>query len=528
MSKKTIAKDITLVIPMSGIGRRFQEAGYEKPKPLIEVDKGKSMIEYVVRMFDGVGRVIFICNERHLSNTDMRSVLNACAPGCTILQTPDGVRSGPVDAVLSVADSIPLDSEVIVSYCDYGTVWDFGGFLSDVDDRGLDGSIACYRGFHPHMLGTDNYAFCRHQDDMLLEIKEKQPFTDDRMSEWASNGTYHFRSGDIMLRYFRELVDLGISIRGEYYVSMVYNLMVRDGLRVGIYGIDKMLQWGTPHDLEVYQRWSRYFSAKGKGQPRPTNPAGTTLVLPMAGQGSRFAERGYSTHKPFLPVDGAPMVVAAVKCLPKSDRQVFVCRGEHLDLAGEILEAHFPGSQVCSVEGTTEGQACTCEVGIHELDLDPGSPIMISACDNGASYDPVGLQALLDDESVDVVVWSFRNNPTSKHKPNMYSWLDVDEGMGVRRVHCKSFPFEDPMRSHAIIGTMFFRECRHFLDGLRANYEAGHRTNGEFYVDDVINRCVESGLRVKAFEVTDYICWGTPDDYMTYNYWKDHFEKNRQ
>jgi hypothetical protein len=44
-------------------------------------------------------------------------------------------------------------------------------------------------------------------------------------------------------------------------------------------------------------------------------------------------------------------------------------------------------------------------------------------------------------------------------------------------------------------------------------------------VDDVINQNIKSGLNVKVFEVENYICWGTPSDYKTYNYWKEHFVK---
>ena len=32
-----------LIIPMSGIGKRFQEAGYKKPKPLIAKSKAPSV-----------------------------------------------------------------------------------------------------------------------------------------------------------------------------------------------------------------------------------------------------------------------------------------------------------------------------------------------------------------------------------------------------------------------------------------------------------------------------------------------------
>jgi len=40
----------------------------------------------------------------------------------------------------------------------------------------------------------------------MIEIKEKQSFTDDKMNEYASNGTYYFQSGKIMKKYFRKLV----------------------------------------------------------------------------------------------------------------------------------------------------------------------------------------------------------------------------------------------------------------------------------------------------------------------------------
>jgi len=77
--------------------------------------------------------------------------------------------------------------------------------------------------------------------------------------------------------------------------------------------------------------------------------------------------------------------------------------------------------------------------------------------------------------------------------------------------------------SHVIIGTMFFRKAKYFIDGLHKNYNENIRTNEEFYVDDVINQNIKDNLNVKVFEVDNYICWGTPDDYETYLYWLDFF-----
>lgn len=513
--------NIQLIIPMSGIGKRFIDAGYETPKPLIEVD-GKPMIEHVINLFPGVTDITFIVNENHLQNTNMREILIRISPNCKIVSVGFEKCKGPVDTVNKVIDVIDDNKEIIISYCDYGTYWNFQEFLEST--KNYDGSIPCYKGFHPHMLGSDNYAFCKEQNNELIQIKEKEPFTNNKMNEFASNGTYYFKKGRYIKKYFKELVDLNINVNGEFYVSLVYNLLIRDGLKINIFEIENMLQWGTPYDLEIYKGWSDYFTNITKPQEKIYDKE-TTLILPMSGKGSRFSEKGYQLPKPFLGVDGKPMFINAVECLPQSGDNVFICLKEHLekyDINNQIKKI-YDKFKVIDIENTTSGQACSCEIGIKESNLSLDNPILISACDNGVYYDTKKYKELLLDETIDVIVWSFRNNQTSKINPNMYSWLDVDNNDNIKSVSCKKFIFDNPLKTHAIIGTMFFRKASYFMDGYLKNIELKYTTNNEFYVDDVINRCISSGLNVKVFEVNNYICWGTPDDYETYNYWKNFF-----
>lgn len=509
---------------MSGIGKRFVESGYIEPKPLIEVD-GKPIIQHVVSLFSGVTDITFICNKTHLEKTNMRKILSNLYPLSKILEVPDDLKKGPVYAVSKIFEHIEDEKEIIVSYCDYGTVWDFEKFLST--RHSYDGLIPCYRGFHPHMLGSDNYAFCKMNGDFICEVKEKEPFTSNKMNEFASNGTYYFKSGKLLKKYFKELIDLNINVNGEYYISLVYNLLIKDGLKVGVFEIKKMLQWGTPYDLEIYKGWSNYFKNKKPIEVRC--PQNTTLILPMAGKGSRFSEVGYDLPKPFLPVDNSVMVVEAVKCLPKTDNKIFICLEDHFKNYNitETLSEYFNKIKISKISEVTEGQAITCEIGIREFKINLEEPILISACDNGIYYDPKIVQKLLDDENIDIIVWSFRNNQSSKLSPNSYAWLDVDSENNIKHVSCKKFIYDDPLKTHAIIGTMFFRKAKYFLDGLNKNKNQNIRTNNEFYVDDVLNQNIKDGLIVKVFEVNNYICWGTPNDYRTYNYWNEHFLKNQ-
>lgn len=513
-----------IIIPMSGIGKRFIEAGYHVPKSLISIEN-KPIIEHVINLFPGETKFTFICNDLHLKETNMKDILKKLVPKCNIFEVSVENRKGPVDAILQAQELIEDDEEVIVSYCDYGTKWNYLKFKEEINQTGVNGGIACYKGFHPHMLGTDNYAFVKETNMFMDEIQEKKPFTNNKMNEYASNGTYYFKSGFILKKYFQKLVDFNISINNEFYVSMVYNLMKQDGLKTLVYEIEKMLQWGTPKDLEEYLVWSNYFLKRIIGFNEDFRDLkDTTLILPMAGAGSRFFNVGYKDPKPLLDIEGLPMVIQAVKCLPETNNKIFICQNEHLSRygIGEMIQKHYPDSKILGIDYVTDGQACTCELAFKNYELDDEKPIMISACDNGVYYDIDEYNKLVLDDSVDIIIWSFSNNPTSKLYPHMYAWLDVDSEGYIHRVSIKK-PFDDCENKYAIIGTMLFKKTKYFKEGLDIIYRENLRTNGEFYVDNLIEPLIKKGYKAKIFDVSNYLCWGTPNDYKTYNYWFDYF-----
>ena len=253
-----------------------------------------------------------------------------------------------------------------------------------------------------------------------------------------------------------------------------------------------------------------------------TGKSSATLILPLAGKGSRFSLLGYNTPKPLLDINGKPMIIRAVESIPECSKKVFICLNEHLeeyDLKNTINN-EFINASVIGIQDVTQGQACTCEIGINQANLDDNEPIMISACDNGVDYNIEEYLKLENDLENDVIVWSFDNNPTSTQNPNMYAWLDVDSNNVITNVSVKKY-FEGAR--HCIIGTMFFRSVKLFKKGLKQIYENNIRTNGEFYVDDILNPLIKMGYKVKLFNIDRYICWGTPNDYKTYQYWLEHF-----
>ncbi len=254
-----------LVIPMSGLGTRFSAKGYKNLKPLIDV-QGHPMIEWVLRIFPGIKEPVFICRFEHLKNTKMRTILENAKPDGRIVGI-EGKKLGPVGALMSAFDEIDNGSPVIVSYCDYYMKWNFDAFLSLCEKNNYDGAIPCYTGFHPNLLPEENlYASCRvNEVNELIEIREKYSFETDKMKALHSPGCYYFKSGELLKHYCRLLVASEQSLGGEYYVSLVYNQMVADGLLIGVpANVDFFCQWGTPYDLEEYLYWTGIFQGNLK------------------------------------------------------------------------------------------------------------------------------------------------------------------------------------------------------------------------------------------------------------------------
>lgn len=246
---------MNIIVPMAGNGARFVAAGYTDPKPLIKVC-GKRIIEYVCDMYDKENdNFTFICNYDHLANTDMHSILKDMVKNATIIGVPPH-KLGPVHTVLGAMEHIDEDSPVIVSYCDNPATWDYNDFKDFVSDGDRHGCIVSHTGFHPHTLGSTLFAYSKTDiRNRVLEIKEKSCYTSNRFKEHASSGVYYFKYGYYIKKYFTRMISEGVNYKGEYYVTLVYNLMIQDGLNIFSYLNDYVLAFGTPAEVRNYEAW---------------------------------------------------------------------------------------------------------------------------------------------------------------------------------------------------------------------------------------------------------------------------------
>ncbi len=254
-----MSNKIQIIIPMTGNGSRFKAAGYEILKPFIKVHN-KPMIEWVVKLFpEDINEIVFICRQEHLDNISyLRSELTRIAPTAKIFSIDNWEKKGPVGDVLRASEVIDDSRPVVISYCDYYMHWDYSGFKSELLNRGCDGAVPCYSGFHPHLIPQKNlYASCKiDEHENLIEIREKFSWNNDKKQTRHSPGVYYFKSGAILKKYCQQMIDANDDINGEFYASLPFNYLVGDGLKVWCpVNVSHFCQWGTPEDLNDYLFW---------------------------------------------------------------------------------------------------------------------------------------------------------------------------------------------------------------------------------------------------------------------------------
>jgi NDP-sugar pyrophosphorylase family protein len=499
-----------VIIPMSGAGQRFVNEGYTDIKPLIKIED-KTIIEYIVELFDEKDSFHFIINKDHINTTPVMEVLRKKVPNATI-HAIAAHKKGPVHSIAEIYNTLPQDEPCIVSYCDFNYSWNYNHFLQQVEETGCDGAIPCYTGFHPHLLHPFNiYATCKIDENKnIIDIKEKHSFTDDKKDGFHSAGTYYFKTVGLMKQYCDNLLATNYHLNGEFYVSMAYEKMLQDGLHLKIYdALPHLCQWGTPQDMEEYMEWHRLF-AKLPWQPK-VKLDGTTLLLTMAGKGSRF-DNISKYPKPFIPIDGKPMYEMAQHYLPLVDTTVIVTLNN--------FDFDTPHKTI-TLNEVLNGQALTCLKAVEEARLTGG--LLIAPCDNGMVYDSERL--VNQTKEADVLVFGFRNASAVQYNASAYTWIVPKNERQIEKLSCKQPISIVPQKDMAITGAFWFKDVKYFEAAANTMIASDRTVNGEFYIDECINDCIAMGLNVQYFLVDHYIGWGTPNDVCIYNYWKSYFGK---
>lgn len=236
---------INIVIPMAGLGSRFAKAGYEKPKPFIDV-AGRSMI---VRVLENLkvpdARYILIARKEHLEQ-EAELVAQIEKEFNAIFIPIERLTEGTACTVLYARKYINNDEPLLIANSDQIVDMDIVDFLKDCKDRKLDGSILTFIDKYQ----DPKWSFAKLDNHSLVtEVKEKIV-----ISKYATVGIYLYSKGKDFVNAAIDMIIENDRVNNEFYTCPTYNYVIRNHSKIGIYNIEfnMMHGIGTPEDLNMY------------------------------------------------------------------------------------------------------------------------------------------------------------------------------------------------------------------------------------------------------------------------------------
>lgn len=223
------------------------------------------------------------------------------------------------------------------------------------------------------------------------------------------------------------------------------------------------------------------------------------IVIPMAGAGSRFAEKGFTVPKPLIVFKGKTMIEHVVDNLNIDANYTFIVQQDHLTNfdAGKILRTIVPNCNIVPIDGVTDGAARSVLKARNIINNI--NPLLIVNSDNLIEWNNIDIMKSFEDKDGGIILTEASGPKWS------YAALDAD---GFTTEVAEKIEIS----THATTGHYYWGKGSNFVECAEEMIRRDIRFNNEFYIAPIYNMGIEKGLRIYTRHANKFWSVGTPED----------------
>jgi len=231
---------------------------------------------------------------------------------------------------------------------------------------------------------------------------------------------------------------------------------------------------------------------------RPIN-----VVMPMAGRGQRFLDRGITTPKPLIKVGGKTIIewILLTLGIPQAN-YIFIVREEHVreHALDKRLKEIVPTARVIVIDQITEGSICTVLLA-QEL-INNRTEMIIKDCDQIINWNSERFLEFVQRKGADgAVVTIATQNPGFS-----FARLDADCQKVIETAEKRVISM------FGCSGLYYFARGTEFTKYAKAMIAKNIRVNNEFYVSPVYNQYLEDGKLILNYPIAEMFSFNTPEE----------------
>ena len=227
------------------------------------------------------------------------------------------------------------------------------------------------------------------------------------------------------------------------------------------------------------------------------------IVIPMAGKGKRFLDKGIETPKPLIEVNSKPFISHVIdSVLFKEAFFYFLIRDDHLKLHDfeSIFNKKKINYKIIPVKEITEGAACTVLLSFNLLNKN--LPLIVKDCDQIMNWSKDNFLEFVSRRKNDGVLVTVPTiNPG-------FSFVELKDDMSsVSRTKEK-----EVVSSFGNTGCYYFKKTSEFEIYTNKMIEKNIRVNNEFYISQVYNEYILDNKKILHYPIVEIFSINTPEE----------------
>lgn len=490
---------LQVIIPISDNRIFFPKEEYFFPKPIIEVLNEPMIVQIIRQIEKSLKPDLIICViPKYLKNNwSIENIISLSTKIKTKFFFREDENSGSLCSCLLASDLLE-NGEVICINMDELIDYNIKGIVDEFRDKKSDAGLILYEASHPRL----GYAIVDHNNN-IKECAQRKV-----ISKYAIAGFYYFVTKKVFMEACFKVLMANDICNNQFFITSSINQIILMKKKVSGYKIPRKSHFSlySPQSIKEFEKSTYAKSLKNKNH----NKDFLNIVIPAAGKGSRFAKEGWRAPKPFIDLNGEPMLQHVINNLSIEKSNIHVIlQKDHLEkLNYKFLPKNSYSINLVDINYFTSGTACT----VLELKniVDNDTPLLIANSDQIVDFECNDFINDALERNLDGSILVFKDHK----KDPKWSFVKLNPNNQLVEEVAEKKPISDI----ATVGIYFFKKGSDFIDATIEMIKRDDRINDEFYTCPAYNYLIKKNKKVGIFEINFESMHGigTPSDLKEY------------
>jgi len=236
-------------MPMAGEGKRFKNAGYKLPKPLIKIN-GEPMFIRSAKCMPKADLWIFLVKEKFLENSLIEKEINKNFKNNEIIPIKKSTE-GQASTCFLAKEYLQKNDQIFISSCDNYFEINQNDYVDK--SKKYDVLIFTAGANKIHVQNPNWFGWVKNSKNGSIEISCKKQISSTPINDRIIVGSFFFRNLSSFQNSIESLFKKKNKINNEYYLDMAIIEALALGLNVGEVIVKNYTSWGSFDELKKWK-----------------------------------------------------------------------------------------------------------------------------------------------------------------------------------------------------------------------------------------------------------------------------------